>query len=172
MKKIFLTQGKVALVDDADYEWLNGRKWYAAQYRTFNTFYAACAVPVAKRKRRQRTEWMHRLVLGLQPSDKVHTDHRDGNGLNNQRGNLRCCTNRQNHQSSRKRKGCRSRYKGVALRCGGKWQSQIKVNGKLRHIGLFDLETLAAKAYDAAALKHFGDFALTNKTLNLYQERS
>lgn len=169
MKTIPLTKGMVALVDDVDYDRLNNRKWYAAQYRFSGNFYAQRAVPVSKGKRRQRTEFMHRLILGLQPGDNRQCDHRDGNGLNNRRSNLRVCTATQNGQSRRKRKPGTSRYKGVCWHCGHhRWQSYIGVNGKLKHIGYFDSETAAARAYDAAASKHHREFALTNETLNLY----
>ena len=160
MKQITLTQGKVALVDDDDYVWLNQWKWCAKPGH--HTFYAAHYVRVAKYK--HRFEKMHRLILGLQESDKQQVDHVDGNGLNNQRSNLRICTITQNNQSRRKRKVGTSKYKGVYWhQRDHKWQSRITVNKKRIQLGCFDSETDAAIAYNRAALKCFGEFVVLNK---------
>ncbi len=160
MRQIPLTQGKFALVDDANYDWLKKRKWKAVQRR--HTFYAECKVRMANGK--QRTEGMHRLILGLQPTDELETDHIDGDGLNNQRSNLRACTVMQNQQSRRKHKVGTSKYKGAFWhRRDRKWRSEIVVNKKQICLGYFDSETDAAWAYNRAALKHFGAFAQTNK---------
>lgn len=83
MKKIELSQGKFALVDDEDFEWLSQYKWY------FHKGYARRSYRFAKTGK-QRGVFMHRDILKL--SKKYHTDHIDGNGLNNQRSNLRACT--------------------------------------------------------------------------------
>lgn len=112
---------------------------------------------------------MHRLILGLQLGDKRECDHRDGNGLNNQRSNLRVCTRAQNNRSGRKLRGGTSKYKGVCWhRHRHKWMSYIRLNGKQTFLGYFNLEADAARTYDVAALKYFGEFALTNKMLGLY----
>ncbi|TET80382.1 hypothetical protein E3J38_05635 [candidate division TA06 bacterium] len=164
MAEILLTQGKVAIVDDADYDWLNQWGWFA--HRDRHTFYAVRGVHLAKY--RQGIQSMHRLILGLRRGDKRQCDHRDGNGLNNQRANLRRCTRAQNQQSRRNLPLGTSRYKGVCWsNRDRKWRSQIRVNRKWIHLGLFDSEITAARAYDARAIKQFGEFALTNKTLEL-----
>ena len=164
VKTIPLTQGQVALVDDADYEWLN--KWRWKVMRGYHTFYAMRGVCVAKHK--WTSEQMHRLILGLQPGDGRQCDHRDGDGLNNQRANLRVCTRTQNGCSSRKRKFGTSRHKGVSWhRRDHKWQSYVRVNKIQIHLGYYQTADEAARAYDAAAKEHYGEFALTNAMLGL-----
>jgi len=159
MKKIPLTRGMVALVDDTDYEWLNNWKWYAMH--NHNTFYAVHNIRVTKNE--QAKVGMHRLILELHRGNKLQADHIDGNGLNNQRSNLRICTGAQNRRSQRSQMGCTSRYKGVCWHHHKrKWNSRISVNRKRMHLGYFSSEKTAAAAYNQAALKHFGEFALLN----------
>ena len=158
MKEIILTQNQVALVDDADYEWLNKGKWYAQRSR--QTFYAKRLISTGYKA-------MHRVILGLKPGDKRQCDHIDGDGLNNQRSNLRVCTHGQN-QHNRRSYGGTSKYKGVCFeRSHRKWGAYIYVNKKNIRLGSFDLESDAARCYDGAALKYFGEFALTNKMIEL-----
>jgi len=165
MKTISLTQNKVALVDDADYNFLNCFKWYAKKMG--HSYYAMRHSNIGNGK--QKTEYMHRVILGFQPDDKRQTDHIDGNGLNNQRSNLRVCTVTQNQQYSRKQVTGKSRYKGVNWDCRDcRWKSQIQVNGQKIHLGLFLSEVKAAQVYDVAAIKHFGEFARTNKMMGLF----
>jgi hypothetical protein len=103
---------------------------------------------------------MHREIAGA-PKGMV-VDHIDGNELNNRRSNLRVCTVSQNHQNRRRTWG-RSRYKGVCfLKKRNKWKAEIMVNRKHIHIGCFDEEEEAAKAYDKKAAELFGEFAYFN----------
>lgn len=105
---------------------------------------------------------MHREILGLMPEDP-DVDHRDGEGLNNRRSNLRLVTNSQNNMNSQCRWGALSKYKGVSWhKRREKWQGRIKLNGKEIYLGYFDNEKKAARAYDEAAKKHFGEFARLN----------
>ncbi len=162
-KKIPLTQGQVALVDDEDFERLNQHKWCAC--KGHNTFYAARNTPPQNGKRRK--VYMHRDILGL--PEGVQTDHRYGRGLDNRRANLRPATNQQNHFNlCSQSKNKTSKYKGVSWHKGTqKWRAQIQYNGKVIYLGLFDNEIEAAKAYDCKAREMFGQFAL----LNFNQER-
>lgn len=166
LKEIQLTQGKVALVDDADYGRLNRFKWYA--HKQPRTYYAARNIRMSDSKRLKI--FMHQVILGLQPGDPRQCDHRDGNGLNNIQSNLRICTSRQNNQSQRKkRKVGTSKYKGVCWHRGRrKWCSRIHVSGEQIFLGLFESEIGAARVYDAAAVKYHGAFALTNRMMGLY----
>lgn len=152
---ISLTQGKVATVDAADYELVSRFKWHAR--RDHNTWYA-------KRNPDEQCShaMMHRLILGI-TDPCIYLDHRDGDGLNNTRANLRITTNRQNQWNRRKRRGASSKFKGVYWgKRNGKWLAKIKVYGRVKWLGLFTDEAEAAKAYDTAAREFYGDFASLN----------
>jgi len=152
MKKIPLTQGMCALADDEDYEYLNQWKWYAAKqhngYYAFRSDYSTGKV---------KTIRMHKEIL----TEEKDIDHKDGNGLNNQKYNIRYCTHPQNHQNRKHHKNCSSIYKGVSL-CFSKWRAQIMFDGKVKHLGLFSEEKEAALAYDKKAMEVFGVFARVN----------
>ena len=159
MKRIFLTRGFVALVSNKDYRRLSEHKWYAQPNGA--TIYAIREI---RFNGRSTTERMHRVVLGLPIGRHPDVDHRDSDGLNNQRSNLRTCTRLQNTAHRRKQKnGTTSKYKGVSwhTQCE-KWVCSLRRHGKFIYLGLFQSEEDAARAYDAAAIKHFGEFALLN----------
>jgi hypothetical protein len=150
MKTIPLTQGKVAIVDDEDFERVNQFKWYV--HDVDNLFYAY------RRQGRKSSLKMHRFILGLD-DPKIHIDHKNHNGLDNQKKNLRVCNRNQNQHNRRKQKGS-SRFKGVTwYKPLKKWRAQICVNNKQMHIGVFLSEQDAAIAYNQAATKYFGEFA-------------
>lgn len=110
---------------------------------------------------------MHRLLLGA--DDPRNVDHRDGDGLNNRRKNIRWASQSQNMQNRRAAEGWASRFKGVIRSPRGwKWVAKIKVRGSQVHLGTFATEVEAARAYDAAAKRFFGSFARANADLNLY----
>ncbi len=158
MKQILLTQGKVALVDDEDFEWLNQYKWRVEIGA--RTSYAKRGVDDPSKARRT-TLAMHRLILGLTDS-KTQVDHIDHNGLNNQRNNLRVVTKQQNAFNMRSFRGT-SKHKGVSFyKPGGKWVARIVVNYIPIHLGYFEDEKEAARAYNKASLEHFGEYAYLN----------
>lgn len=157
MKTIPLTRGMFALVDDSDFEEVSQFRWQA--HRSRRGFYAAHTEARVNGTRRRIL--MHRLLLGVKSGD---TDHRDGNGLNNQRDNLRVATHRQNLQAfQHKRAGTSSRFRGVSWHpANRKWRALIGLPGKVKHLGMFTHEEDAARAYDAAARQFFGEFASPN----------
>lgn len=156
-REIPLTKGKVAIVDDADYEWLSRWKW--CYIRTSE----GCEYVMRKIRRdgRQMTILMHRLIVNPQPGYEV--DHIDHNGLNNTRGNLRQCTHQENMRNKRRRADASAPYKGVWYqKRGGGWGANITIDGKRTHLGTYETVEKAALAYDEAARLHFGEFAKLN----------
>jgi len=153
MKRIKLTQGKYAIVDDEDFEWLNQWKWY---YGCDD--YAIRAIYYPQR----RNICMHRLIINTPQG--METDHRNGNKLDNRRSNLRICTTAQNQMNRGAPSNNKSGYKGVYWsKQRKKWAVFIGFNSKLRIIGFFDNKIQAAKVYNQKAIELFGDFAFLNK---------
>jgi len=154
VKRIPLTQGKFALVDEEDYEWLNQWKWY------YNNGYAARDQwdPITKKQIKIR---MHRIIMNAKEGEEV--DHINHNGIDNQKYNLRVCTVSQNMQNSKSNKNSSSQYKGVSYNpMTQKCQVQIMYNGKFIYLGYYKDEEEAARAYDKAAIELFGEFACLN----------
>ncbi len=158
MKLIPLTQGQFAQVDDEDFEYLNQFKWFAHKNRY--KFYAMRKVKKGTGKWAPMS--MHRILLGL-IDPKIYADHKDRNGLNNQRYNLREANGSQNNANKESRKNSSSKYLGVKwYKKHEKWTSAIKLNYKTYHLGYFDLEEMAALAYNTKAVELHGEFANLN----------
>jgi hypothetical protein len=150
MKKIPLTQGKFALVDDEDYGVLVLRKWHYSHYG-----YAAA------RGGRNKTTYMHRVLSS--PPLGLEVDHINGDRLDNRRENLRNVTRRQNNMNRKSRKNTSSQFKGVHFRKDTKKYTAYIDHGKNRvRLGCFNTEKGAALAYNEAAIKRFGEFARLN----------
>jgi hypothetical protein len=154
-REIPLTQGKVALVDDADFEYLNQWTWSAKKHR--KTFYAV-RYP-SRRYGKRNFIFMHRLIMNT--PDDMETDHVDRDGLNNQRHNLRICTRAQNSHNIGKLSTNTSGYKGVC-KDRASWKARLIKNGKYVLNKCFYTAEEAARAYDKAAKEHFGEFAFLN----------
>lgn len=136
--KIKLTQGKVAIVDVADHATLSKYKW------SFHT------AGYAYRKNGPRNVYMHRFIMGATVGQEV--DHRNRNGLDNRRANLRLCTHAEN---SRNRAGINVSFDKRKK----KWKAQIGIGMKQRWIGYFETKAEASKAYKQAVIKYHGTFA-------------
>lgn len=161
MRQITLTKGYVAMVDDWDYERVLAEgSWHAVTLAKARTVYAMRIKTKDGRRIKQR---LHRFILGITDSS-VQVDHKDHDGLNNTRANLRACTHTQNMGNRRRRLDARSsKFKGLHWEADrGKWRPRIRVDGRSLHLGRFASEVDAAMVYDIAALIVFGDFAHLN----------
>lgn len=152
------------LVDDEDYEWLTGG-FVLYAHRVRKRYYVDCYEKgVAHGSKHKRL--VHRVIYarhhGL--ADEEELDHEDGNSLNNQKRNLRIASSSQNNHNRRKFTANESRYRGVRSRKrkGGGWYANIKKDLRSIRIGAFEIERDAAIAYDIAAKRLFGAFALLN----------
>lgn len=162
MKTIALTKGMVALVDDEDYEFLNQWKWYSSHSRMGN-YYARRDEIVGDITRRV---FMHRVIAGAVSGQYV--DHINHVTLDNRRSNLRKGTQSQNMGNLKMRKANTSGFKGVCWnKKRQKWQANVRIGRRNTTIGKFDNKLEAALAYDNAATKEFGEYALTNRKLGL-----
>lgn len=152
MKEIKLPHGRVTLVDDDDYEYLNQWKWWFVIIK--NKYYVIRNETINGKR---YYIYLHRIIMDVM--SKFDVDHIDGNPLNNQRNNLRICTHHQNCLNNR---GCgKNRYKGV-YKIKNTIYSRIQYNGIDRYLGSFKTEEEAAMAYDKEALILFGEFANLN----------
>jgi hypothetical protein len=157
MKEIQLTRGKVAIVDDADFEELNCHKWQ------FNPLgYAHRIVSLTKNKHKTCLGfYMHREIFFLQKGETI--DHINGNKLDNRKENLRICTFQENSWNRKIPRNNKSGYKGVYWRKKeNRWVAAIKKDNKVYYLGFFKEKISAAKAYNQGAKKYFGKFARLN----------
>ncbi len=149
VRYINLGHGKAALVDAADFEWLNVRKWRASN----GSDYARATI-------NGKNVSMHRLIVNAPAGLLV--DHANGNKWDNRRSNLRICDHAENVRNRRKICGA-SRFKGVSRdNKKAKWVAQIHWRGRTIYLGAFDDEVEAAQAYDRKAIELFGEFACLN----------
>lgn len=150
---IYLTQGKEAIIDLDDLERVLRYRWYAR--KEGNNFYVVSKTNSKNNKQIN----LHKFLTGY-----TSTDHKDHDGLDNRRSNLREVTQQENNFNTRKRpKPTTSRWKGVCYNKRYKnWRAQIQINGKQTHLGSFQNEEDATMTYNEAAILHFGEFAALN----------
>jgi len=153
-----LTQDKFAIIDEEDAERVLAHKWYAARRR--RTWYAGTNIGTEANGDR-KTIQLHRFIMN--PAPDMEVDHRNGDGLDNRRANLRECPPKINATNQAKYACNKSGYKGVTWRPDtGIWRATIKAGGRSYSLGQFVDRVEAARAYDAAARQHFGEFARLN----------
>jgi hypothetical protein len=143
------------IIDPEDLPIILGRNW-----RLVRSKYQQGLIGYPKGGPKGQDEYLHRLIMNTPKG--LDTDHIDGNHLDNRKSNLRVCTKAQNQHNRHRAHGL-SKFKGVSWHTKTKkWQARVALNGKRIHIGVFDSEIEAAKAYDQKARELYGDFARPN----------
>ncbi len=160
MRKIPLTQGKFALIDDADYELISPYKWHYADYLNGRGYAKS-----SNKGKRPYLIRMHRLIMAAKPSEKI--DHINMNTLDNRRANLRKVTQSQNMINAGIRSTNTSGFKGVCYLnrsdMKSKWLATIWKDGKQVHLGTHATKEEAALAYNKAAIELHGKYARLNQ---------
>ena len=150
--------GAVAIVDASDAAKVSGKIW------TYNGRYVQTSIPTGTGYDPYKGLLLHRLIMDA--PDGMHVDHIDHDTLNNCRSNLRLCTPGENRRNQKMRKDSQHRYKGVSFhsdKAFKKWQAKIRVDGVKISLKYHLTEEEAALAYNEAALKYHGEFALLNE---------
>lgn len=155
--EINLTQNKVAIIDEMDFELVSKFSWHTQ--KKGNNYIATTMI-------NKKPVKMHRLILQIKDT-KVFIDHINNNSLDNRRCNLRICTHAENMRNRKSEINSTSKYLGVSLKKirGGYlyWIASISINNKSKHIGTFKNEIDAAIAYNKTALNYHGEFANLNE---------
>jgi len=160
MRHLKLNGNYSTIVDDEDYRSLVKFRWYTISSKTSGP-YASRSLKVTKNKR--VVIMLHRYILELAPWDKRVVDHVNGNTLDNRKENLRIVSRHQNNMNCKGRKHS-SKYKGVRFYPpSGKWAAGIRFKSKPIHLGYFDSENEAAKAYNNKSIELFGEFSKPNE---------
>ncbi len=151
MRYIELTQGKHAIIDDEDFDLVNVYTWCAL--KKGGNWYVSS-------HKHNKILYIHRLIMNPKKNEQV--DHKNGDGLDNRKQNLRICNNQQNAFNAKGRQKT-SKYKGVSwFKQTKRWRTVIMLNKKQIHIGYFEDEIEASKAYNKKAKELFGEFARIN----------
>lgn len=160
MKEIQLNHGIIALVDDEDFDRVNQFKWYG--YKNGRTTYCIRNIRINGKRSSQS---LHHFILNIQNAklNKIEVDHISGNGLDNQKHNLRVCSHSENMMNQRSKKNGSSKFVGVSWnKRDNNFQSEIRYNGIRYYLGTYKSEIDAARAHDNKAKELFGEFANLN----------
>lgn len=154
VREVVLTNGHVTMIDEADWPLVSKFNWYASRSGRSRTLYVRATIEKVSVK-------LHRLLLNA-PAELM-VDHRDGNGLNNVRSNLRLVTSAQNQMNMRRHFDAFSKYKGVWFcKTKRRWYAEISCYRKRHRSRSFACEEEAARAYDEMAVLYHGEFASLN----------
>ena len=167
MKEITITQGKTALVDDEDYDYLNQMNWYCMKNK-MGGYYAS--TPICSTGKPPKTLLMHRLILNARKG--IQVDHINHSGLDNRKENLRLCTNSQNGMNRlpskhKKYKGVRKIERFYKEKVYTYYEARITKDEKEKYLGIFKTEEEAVEKYNKTAIEYFGNFAMINQISNL-----
>ena len=149
-----LPDGSKALIDSSDRTLISQFTWHTKKTRTAGLVYAVTET-------RGKEEFLHNILLDIQPGTGKQVDHKDRNGLNCVRSNMRVTTTLKNGWNKTYPIGS-SGFRGVTKR-GRKWAAQIQIDGVKQQIAVFSSPVEAAIAYNEYAKKHFGEFAVLNE---------
>lgn len=164
--EIKLTQGKFAIIDDADIDLISSHKWYA--WASGGKRFYAVRKSSRKQDAGQGMIFMHRAIWevhnGAIPIGK-EIDHINNDPLDNRIENIRACSRSENNFNRKKKvPGCSSNFKGVSYhKAAKKWMAYIDYLGKRYYLGLYDNPESAARAYDLKASELFGKYAAINE---------
>lgn len=153
---------KEVLLDDEDYDLIKGYVWHIQCDK--GNFYARCYVFV---NGKYKIFKMHRIIMGVSHKQRPHVDHKNENGLDNRRSNLRLATIPENSRNTGPNSRSATGYKGVSLYTvgpqAGQYVVRIRFNGKNYFGGYFNNVIDAALKYNELAIKYHGEFAYINK---------
>lgn len=153
MKVSLFNTNKFALVSEVDYNKISHIRWCLVMIEGHE--YAAANIG-------GKTVFMHRLIMGVN-SSHVYIDHKNGNGLNNRRCNLRKCSNRHNQHNVRKKKTSKQKYKDIRQLSNGVWEVRMRLPDGRRFSKRMHNEASAVKLYNSLAVKYHGQFAFLQK---------
>lgn len=160
MKEIIINSPKYGIkktqVDDEDFDFLNSSSWHVR--KDTHGFYVVRNGKYYNGKRSPII--MHRVIMNASCNQMI--DHADGNGLNNQKYNLRFCNDQQNAANRKKVRLNKTGYRGITER-KGRYMVRFSINNKRKSIGTFDFLNDAINEYNIAAKKYNGEFAVLNE---------